>query len=144
MNVNKWNKCNHKNFKHIEYFWDYDGALVEECDDCGRKINRFTRVEFETAIQYPEYWMTYQFNKDWDLVGYSQWKASWLKVTDDLWLIENNLRGNRWIDWAKELTFIPLKDLTIPHIKNILMNVPTIKKEYKAYFLNRLEWVINI
>lgn len=130
--------------KYIEVLWDYDGVLFEYDDEKDEYTNRFTKNIFKTYKQYPEYSLTYQFDKDGLLNGYSRYNAEWLTIKDDLSQTKNNLWGNRWEDWKQELYFKPLKELSIPHIKNILMNITNIKPEYKAYFLERLESVINI
>lgn len=132
--------CEHKKSLLTEVLWDYDWVLFEECLDCKRKINRFTKEEIETYKQFPEYWLTYQFNKKWELVSYSIYKASWLNINDDLSLIENQLWWNRWIDWMQEVHCSPLKSLSNQHIENILKNVNNIKPEYREYFIKRMEW----
>lgn len=111
-------------FKNVEVLWDYDGILYRETLN-GRKINVHTWIEFETYKTKEEYWLTYQFNSDWDLVGYSIYPAEWLTIDDDLNAIENQLWWNRWIDWRQPLTFKPLKNMSYPHIKAIL-------KDYSA------------
>jgi len=130
--------------KYIEIMGDYDGVLFEYDDEIDKYTNRFTWNEFKTYKQYPDYSLTYQFDNEWKLNGYSKYNAEWLTMADDLSKTENNLWGTRWENGKWEMVFVPLKDLSVPHIKNILMNVSSIKTEYKSYFLERLESVINI
>ena len=128
--------------KYIECLWDYDGVLFEYDDEKDEYTNCFTRNKFKTYKQYPECWLAYQFNSDWELNWLSQFNAKWLNKDDDLSLIENRM----W--WSIELEnniriFNSLKNLSIPHIKNILESQRNLNPEYRDYFNKRIEWVID-
>jgi hypothetical protein len=125
-----------------EILWDYDGILYHEYTD-GTKKNIHCWVEFDLYKQRQEYTPAYQF-KDWKLVAYSRNKAEWLTINDDLNKWENLLWWTRWEDWRQELIFRPIKSLTIPHIKAILVEWHTNNREYIKAFTDRLTSVINI
>lgn len=134
--------CEHKELIHVEVLWDYDWILYRKCKDCDYKVNDKTWVEFDTIKQIDEYSPCYQF-KDWELVWFSIYKAKWLNIKDDLTITENKLWWTYWINWDEELSFITVKDITIPHIKNILNWQHNLNRELLLYFLNKLEWIID-
>ncbi len=136
-------KCECNNTRGVIVRGDYDWVLYKECNNCWKKENIHTWVIFDTWRQLFDYSPMYQFYK-WELVWYSRYKAWWLNVNDDLSIWENLLWGNRGENWKKKVFFMPIKDLEIPHIRNILRDVKTIKPEYAEAMTKRLTEVINI
>jgi len=127
----------------MEVMWDYDWVLYEECKDCSYKKNRFTWIEFDVMKQRMEFTQAYQFNK-WKLVWFSRHKAEGLNIDDDLNKWENLMWWTRWKDWKQEVLFKPIKELTIPHIKEIIIWWHTNSKEYLSAFTDKLTSVITI
>ena len=118
MNEHKCKKCGSENITWIEIAGDYDWVIMWECSNCEFLYHRFTWDEVDLYIQKEEY-SPAMFFKDWDLIAYSQWRASWLELWDDFTKAENLLWWTRWKSWREEQTFKPLKDMTISHMKAI-------------------------
>lgn len=123
-----------------EVLWDYDWILYEEYED-GTMKNIHSWIYFDKWIQRTSYSPLYQF-KDWKLVWYSRHKAEWLSIDDDL-NKPNNLLW--WIrDDKLSITFKPIKDINISHIKAIISEWHTRNKEYLNAFMDRLTSIITI
>lgn len=131
-----------ESFKRVEVLWDYDWILYHQYEDW-RCVNIHNGNTFYTYKTKEQYWLTYQFNKDWELNWYSTFKASGLNLEDDLNAIENQLWGQRWLRWDKELEFRPIKEMSYLHIKNILRDYETgylkIEPRMLAYFKSIIE-----
>jgi len=128
---------------HYEVMGDYDWVLYVEYEDWTFE-NVHCKQTFTQHKQRQEYSPLYQFDKLWKLVAYSRYKAEWLTIEDDLNKWENLLWGTRWKSWKEELIYKPIKSLSIPHIKNIVIERHTNKKEYLTAFTDRLTSVITI
>ena len=128
-----------------EVLWDYDWILYNEYTDWTKK-NVHTGTYFAHTKTKEEYWLVYQYNEEYQLVGYSIYRAKWLKLDDDLNAPENQLWGTRWKDWRWEMVFIPVKDMSYLHIKAILKDYEdwrlNIVPRYLAYFKSiiEIEW----
>jgi len=143
--MNKQNECEHKNAIYVEVLWDFDWILYIDCKDCGKRINKHTQREFTVLKTKEQYWFNYFF-LDGELNSYSVYTAEWLTEKDDLSLTENILWGTRWIDWTKPLHFIPIKDISISHIKAILEDNKkwmSVGKDVLIYFNKKLEWIVD-
>jgi len=130
--------CKHKNITKVEVLWDYDGILYTVCKDCWLKTNIHSKVVFDETKTVEEYTPVYFFYK-WNLVSYSRYLATWLKITDDLTLPENIL----WWSWAIKV-FKPLKLLTKAHMKNILKDYNSWKQVVNKSILKYFESILDI
>lgn len=135
-------RCQHINHIMVEEFWDYDWILYRRCNDCWLMINTHTWIEFDQILKKEEYGLAYQFQSG-RLVWYSCYRAEWLNNTDNLKAIENQLWGEVR---NLERVFIPLRNLSYPHILNIIKDYNewrmNIKPSYMKYFnsIKVIEW----
>jgi len=126
----------------VEVMGDYDGVLYHVFEDDTMQ-NVHTGVFFDETTERTQYSPLYQY-KDWKLVWYSTYKAEWLTIDEDINEWQNLLWGWRGIDWKQPIVFKPIKSLSIPHIKSIIINWTTRNKEYLSAFTDKLTNVINI
>lgn len=119
-----------KELTHHQVVWDYDGVLYTECCSCWEKRNVHTWIVFSEWRQISNYSPLYQYSDDGKLVWYSRWKAEGLTIDDDLLEWKHLLWWTRGEDCKTELVFRPIKDLSIPHIKAILREQQTKRKDY--------------
>lgn len=130
-----WCQC--KNITRVEVWWDYDGILYNECNDCGIMKNVHNWQLFNDSKTRWEYSPLYQYMW-WELVWYSTCRAEGLSDEDDINLPENLLWWGRWINWDEEVVFRPIKLLETSHIEAILDWEYTNKEEYILAFKEQL------
>lgn len=128
--------------KRVEVLWDFDWILYHEYEDW-TMYNVHCKQEFDEQRQVWQYTPLYQF-LNWNLVAYSVYKAEWLTTEDDLSLPRNLLWWSKGKNGDQELTFRPLKNLEIDHLKEIIKWGYTNRKEYVEAILEILSSVITL